>query len=258
MIVHGRDVDIATNDWGGDGIPMLLTHGAGGDMQSLDKLVSHLTTQFRVVTFDYRNHGGSGHGSWEWDAILADVDAVRVAYGLDTPVVAGHSLGGMIAALYARDYPDHVRAAINLDGQGLGRPDQYIGMTPAEVADAQARLREVEKKFMPVLAPDYEQRLEEMLDHINALDLYEVYRAVRVPLLLFNADGADPMTNIEGLEWIGPVMSAYREGIARDYATLEAECPHITVAPIDAPHMLIFTHPEETAEKMATFVTKYS
>ena len=31
-----------------------------------------------------------------------------------------------------------------------------------------------------------------------------------------------------------------------------------SVAPIDAPHMLIFTHPEETAEKMATFVTKYS
>jgi pimeloyl-ACP methyl ester carboxylesterase len=54
---------------------------------------------------------------WSWDLALSDIAAVVDALGLIRPAVVGHSLGGMIAALWAAAHPDCPLAA-NLDGHG--------------------------------------------------------------------------------------------------------------------------------------------
>lgn len=253
MIVQGAGVDIATEDHGGDGRPLLLTHGAGTNKESLNRLLPHLTPSFRVVTFDLRGHGESSRGRFDWDAIMADVDAVRAAHEIDRAVVAGHSLGGMVAAMYAVAHPDRVSHAINIDGHGQGRVEQYDGMTPEEVTGAWTRLDELQDSFLPAMEPEQRQAYDRMIAVLKELDLFALYPRVPVPLLIFNAHGPDPLANLEGMAWYGDVMAAYRCGLGRDLDALAAANPSIQIAPIEAPHFLVVTHPEEVAQRMIRF-----
>ncbi|HVT77148.1 MAG TPA: alpha/beta hydrolase, partial [Acidimicrobiales bacterium] len=186
MTVRGAGVDIATTDHGGDGPVLLLTHGMGGEQGHLGPVVRRLGPQFRIVTFDMRNHGASAEGEWTWPRVFEDIAAVRDHYGLDRPVVGGHSLGGMVGVLFAEATGD-ARGVVNIDGHGTGRPHQYVGMAEDDVRDALARLREVQ------LALNGEQRpaLTAMMPTIEALYMFDHYENVACPQLIFNACGPD-------------------------------------------------------------------
>ena len=248
MIVRGAGVDIDTKDWGGDGIPMLLTHGAGFSKETLDALVPLLQPTFRVVTFDMRNHGASGEGRWEWPLVTADVEAVRGAYGLERPVVAGHSLGGMVAAMYAADYPG-CRGVVNIDGQGKGEPSQYVGMSEEQVRAGWVALDEEQTKLLAALD---KPRLLEMFAVLDELDLFGVWRATPCPLLIFNCIADDPMYATRGEEF-GALMRAYRRGLARDFAELASDIPSIEIATLDKTHVSVIFEPQEAADRIAEF-----
>lgn len=251
MNVRNGDVEIATKDWGGDGIPLLLTHGAFFFKETLDGLVPLLQDAYRVITFDMRNHGASGEGPWEWPEVAADVEAVRVAYGVDNVVVAGHSLGGMVAAIYAAHYPDHVRAAINIDGQGRGRPSNYIDMTEDEVHAAWKDMDEIQAGMLEAMN---RPRLVAMLDDINELDMFAAWRAVPCPFLMFNCVAEDPQYAAMGPKG-AQMFAAYRGGLTRDFAALAAERPSFQVANVDKTHISVISEPEECAKLMIAFGT---
>lgn len=251
MEVRNGDVTIDTKDWGGDGIPLLLTHGAFFFKETLDGLVPLLQERFRVVTFDMRNHGKSGEGPWEWPLVAADVEAVRAAYGIENPVVAGHSLGGMVAAIYAGQYP--CRGAINIDGQGRGRPENYLDMTEAQVYEAWADMDAQQK---PMLDAMNKPRLVAMMDDIENLDMFATWRAVDCPFLMFNCVADDPQYAAMG-ENGAAMFRAYRHGLRRDFDALAATRPSFHVDHIEKTHLTVVMEPQELAEKMATFVTNY-
>jgi pimeloyl-ACP methyl ester carboxylesterase len=251
--VSNEGVEIATTDHGGEGPALLLTHGAGTTQGSLARLVPELTGSFRVITFDMRSHGESSRAEFSWDAVAEDVEAVRAAYDIERAVVAGHSLGGMVAAMYAVAHPDRVSHAVNIDGHGQGRPEQYDGMTADEVAAAWARLDEVQGDFMPEMEPEVRAGYDRMIDVLKAIDLFDLYRRVPVPLLVFNAYGHDQLADLEGMAWYGDVMAAYRRGLGRDLDALATEHPSIEIAHLEAAHFLVVTHPKEVAERIIQF-----
>jgi pimeloyl-ACP methyl ester carboxylesterase len=234
---------------------------------SLRKLVAHLTPHHRVVTFDFRGHGGTPGTSWDLGTAVSDLEAVVGAFGLEAPAVGGHSLGGMVAAVYARTHPE-CPGAINLDGHGTGRPDQYVGKDPERVAEwiVQAHARGqavVDSKVMSVVRTLARLRgrplanpkaLRQITAFVQDLDMREHYREAKCPVLVVSATA--PFTGLPAKVMKDPeqMMLAYRAGIRRDIAAIAAENPFVSLAEIDATHSLITTHPAETAAIVTGFL----
>ena len=142
VLVDTAEVTLAARDHGGSGAPLLLLHGAGGNLATMSALAEALRPAHRVVTVDLRGHGRSGDGPWRWDAVLADLASLVDQLGMAEPAVVGVSLGGMLAALWAREHPE-CPGVVSLDGNAPPtRPDQLPGLDEDRAAAELARLRE--------------------------------------------------------------------------------------------------------------------
>jgi pimeloyl-ACP methyl ester carboxylesterase len=142
-LIDGGELPLAVRDFGGDQPPLLLLHGAGANLAHMTTLARALRPRHRVITMDLRGHGRSGDGPWSWDAALGDLAAVCVQMELDRPAVVGHSLGGMLAALWGQRHPE-TPGVVSLDGNPPPtRVEHLPGMEPPTAAAELARLRKV-------------------------------------------------------------------------------------------------------------------
>jgi len=238
------------------------------EQSSLQPLARQLHSTFRVISFDFRGHGRSDSVPWTFAATVRDVSAVTAAYRLEAPALAGHSLGGMVAAAYAREHPN-CPAAINIDGHGRGRVDQYLGYEQAEVRalmhEQQKRLDRLTRgpvaallrgmltvlRKRPATSP---RALRQVIQAVDSVDLFSLYRDVGCPLLIFNAIRPEERRTVKLLAGSGLALTrAYRRGLSRDLAKLAAANDQVTVVEVDATHMLIKTHPELVAENINAF-----
>lgn len=123
-------------EWGeASGEPILLLHGGNQSAHSWDLVSLHLADRFRVVAPDQRGHGDS-----EWSresdytigALARDAAALIRDRGLARPIVFGHSMGGMVALLLAKLFPDLLRALVIVDvapelsERGTGAIRQFV------------------------------------------------------------------------------------------------------------------------------------
>lgn len=94
----------------GQGPPLLLVMGLGYGRWGWEPLVSLLAQSFRVITFDNRGIGESGHPDGPYTAADMAQDCVSVldAAGVEKAHVAGSSLGGMISQELALAHPERV------------------------------------------------------------------------------------------------------------------------------------------------------
>ncbi|MEW9515869.1 alpha/beta fold hydrolase [Streptomyces tubercidicus] len=168
VYVTADGVELAVRDYGGAGPAVLLLHGAGRTLEDWERVAPLLAEGHRVWAMDLRGHGRSGDGAvpWTFEAAADDVTAVLTACGAPDAVVVGHSMGGMVAArCLARD--GGVPAAVNLDGHGMGRPEQYLGLDAGYVRE---RLVEA-RKFAEEAAgrPFAPEALDGVLDYQTAM-----------------------------------------------------------------------------------------
>lgn len=98
----------------GDGRHVLLLHPVGLDLTFFDPLVALLTSRGRVLRADLRGHGCTrpSRRPQELADHAADLHALLASLHFGPVVVAGFSLGGMLAQLLAIDYPENVSALV--------------------------------------------------------------------------------------------------------------------------------------------------
>ncbi|MGW7552285.1 alpha/beta fold hydrolase [Streptomyces rimosus] len=141
-VVAPDGVEIAVRDHGGNGPALLLLHGAGRNLVDWEIVGPLLAEGHRVVAMDLRGHGKSGGGDepWTFEGAVADVGAVLEELGIAGAVVVGHSLGAMVAACCLEGL-DGTLGAVNLDGHGMGRVEQYVGLDRGYVERRLAEVR---------------------------------------------------------------------------------------------------------------------
>jgi pimeloyl-ACP methyl ester carboxylesterase len=96
---------------------VVLLHGGPGsfDHSYFKPDFARLAQVAQVVYLDLRDHGRSARGnpgSWSFAQCADDVRAVCACLGIVRPVVYGHSLGGMVAMVYAVRHPGHAGALV--------------------------------------------------------------------------------------------------------------------------------------------------
>jgi len=96
-----------------DGLPVIVLHGGPGGGCSPAMRRYFDPSVYRVILFDQRGCGRSRpHASVEANTtwhLVADIERIRRALGIDSWIVFGGSWGATLALLYAQTHPDRAR-----------------------------------------------------------------------------------------------------------------------------------------------------
>jgi pimeloyl-ACP methyl ester carboxylesterase len=237
-VVSAGGIDIAVRDHGGNGRPVVLLHGGGRSMDDWLPVTPSLTDAgLRVVAADLRGHGVSEPALWSWPGAIDDLTAVIADRGLDRPAIVGHSLGGMVAAVWATRHPE-CPLAVNLDGH-TNPTGPFDGVDP-DAAEHTMRAfldRSLEEREDPALA--------RLVAELDALDLLATYRATCCPLVVVSA------ARLGGEEFLPPevneALAAYRRGFGRALTAVAADTPLLTLVDLPTGHDVHLEAPDEVA-----------
>jgi pimeloyl-ACP methyl ester carboxylesterase len=99
----------------GDGPPILFAHGTLMDRTMFAPQMAALTPEYRAAAFDFRARTEFWAGPYDLDDLVADTLGVADGLWMDTPVLAGMSMGGFTALRYALQHPDRLSGLILID-----------------------------------------------------------------------------------------------------------------------------------------------
>ncbi|MFD1544969.1 alpha/beta fold hydrolase [Nonomuraea guangzhouensis] len=158
--VAGRSVNVSCSGDPAKGKPVIvLMHGGGDGLDKMAALQKTLSTKNRVCSYDRLGAGKSGRPDGPQDfasagKILTGV-LDRIAGG-NPVVLAGHSLGGLIAARYAPDHQDKVKGLVLLDATS---PTMIADITQAIPASAKGPAADVRAQNLAIFQGNNPEKL---------------------------------------------------------------------------------------------------
>jgi pimeloyl-ACP methyl ester carboxylesterase len=106
-------------DFGTAGKPVVVClHGGAAHGHWFDYVAGPLRADFHVLALDQRGHGDSGWVSppaYSYHDYAADLDQVAVKLDLRDFTLIGHSMGGMVAIVYAATWPGRMKKLVVVD-----------------------------------------------------------------------------------------------------------------------------------------------
>ncbi|MCK2212339.1 alpha/beta hydrolase [Actinomadura sp. ATCC 31491] len=143
--VGGRSVNVSCSGEPEQGRPVVvLLHGAGDGLDKLAALQRTLSGKNRVCSYDRLGSGASDQppGPQDLAGVGKTLTGVLDRVAGDAPVVlAGHSLGGLIAARYAPDHQDRVKGLVLMDATPPTMSADIAKAIPASAKGPAADLR---------------------------------------------------------------------------------------------------------------------
>ena len=131
-------VSSCTSDCTGEGSPTVILDAAGGNSSPSWGLVQpEIAQSTRVCAYDRAGMGWSERGPAPRDMNqhVAELHALLAGAGIDAPyVLVGHSYGGRIARVYAKEYPAEVVGMVLIDPGTLDDDPRFPPERQAELA----------------------------------------------------------------------------------------------------------------------------
>jgi proline iminopeptidase len=103
---------------------IMLAGGPGGSVSMMRPICDHLKDRFRCVMLEQRGTDRSMPSEYNsktlnFEAYLADIEALRLHLGQDRLILVGNSWGMTLAFAYAGSFPERVQALATLGSGGL-------------------------------------------------------------------------------------------------------------------------------------------
>ena len=198
---------------GGAKDPVLLLHGLMGSGLSWTPVAKVLAAGFDVIMPDARGHGGSSapDSGYGYDDHASDAIGLIHALGLARPLIVGHSMGGMTAAVVASRMGGDIAGLVLVDPTFLS-PELQREVYASDVADQHRRALRLSKEELmaeavarhprrprEIVELQVEARLDTSIAAFDVLappnpDYREVVRAIEVPTLLVIGDRSPVVT----------------------------------------------------------------
>jgi pimeloyl-ACP methyl ester carboxylesterase len=91
-----------------DGVPLILLHGYTDSWRSFEPVLPLLPRSIHAFAPTQRGHGDADRpdSGYAPEDFAADIAAFMDRVGIESAVIAGHSMGGPIAQRFAIDYPE--------------------------------------------------------------------------------------------------------------------------------------------------------
>ncbi|MBI4952620.1 MAG: alpha/beta hydrolase [Myxococcales bacterium] len=174
--VPGGAGELRVSDGGAGEPAVVFLHGLGSDLECWREALAHVRATRRAVAYDQRGHGASARaagGAYDSAALVADLDAVATALGLERFVLVGHSLSGVVLTDYAGLHPERVAGLVYVDAVGdfhaIARADLDASLREDEgfVRDPTARHAAYEEMLGPKARPATRARVLAAVDRLD-------------------------------------------------------------------------------------------
>ena len=96
------------------GVPVVFLHGVTDSWRSFEPVLDRLPGTVRALAMTQRGHGDSSKpdNGYRYGDMAQDLREFMDARDLPAAVIAGHSMGGMVAQRFAADHPDRVAGLV--------------------------------------------------------------------------------------------------------------------------------------------------
>lgn len=134
---RGDGIDIQLALWKGEGRAILCVHGLTANCRCWDTMAVSLSPRYKLIALDLRGRGLSGKppGGYLVEQHCRDIQAVIENFGIERPVLMGHSLGALIALVFTALRPELTAGLVLMDGAGCLSEEQLervlAGIKPA-------------------------------------------------------------------------------------------------------------------------------
>jgi len=230
----------------GHGEPYVLIHSLGADWRVWRDVIPVLVEEYRVIAYDRRGHGYASNAP-KIEAMQTYVDDLAHLldnFNLRKVRIAGLSLGGAIAQMFALQHPDRVTSLALLSTMATGARETYLAH--AESAERNGMAAQVAPTLLRWLTPEivaenpwYVRYLRERVIRaqipnwaaawrtLASFDVADRLSELRIPTQVIAAETDSQATSPQA-------MKSLAERIPQARFSLVAGAPHLS--PLVKPH----------------------
>lgn len=223
---RANGIDVHFRRTGGDKPPLVGLHGLMGSGACLLPLVQGLEDHLDVVLPDARGHGGSAapEKGYLYGDLASDVIGLIAKLKLDTPILVGHSMGGMTAAVAACELGTAVSALVLIDPTFINPEWQREVYESDVAADHRQSLQSARDALVDQARSQSPNRSGELIQQLvdarlntspNAFEVLtppnpdwrELIERIQVPILLLIGDrGVVSLETARELQSLNPLL----------------------------------------------------